>query len=359
MKELTLDAAQACRVTKTEEGYLTGRAKIARVGIQAYRIGDRSWNDYRPASEVFAKDAVASFQNKPVTFGHPREMVDASNAKELAIGFISDSVEIDGNWIVAPITITDAEAIAKIEKRAGKGKPIELSAGYWVNREDAPGVFDGIKYQQVQRNIRANHVAIVDAGRAGAEASLTLDAAQEVPISTSAADPVSDASEENILKTIVLDGVSYDVPPEVARHMEKSDEARDAVQAKFDAISDELEKLRADTTEEKLRQRIAARVELERKAAAVTDAALNTMSDMQIKRHVAEKLGAPSLEGKSDAYIEARFDLAIEAYDAAQAKKNEQQVNDAQDGAAAGKSLDAKWDEAYAKVRTAHLRGAK
>jgi hypothetical protein len=166
--KLTLDLLSARRMTA--EGYLIVPARIARVGTQEYQaseIGldgdpDRFVNVYRPESEVFDPEAIASFDGLPITDDHPGESVTADNWGQYAVGFVRNPRR-DGDYLVCDLCITKRSAIDKI--KSGK---VELSAGYGADYIDKPGTTaDGQPYDAMQANIRGNHVAIVDAGRCG------------------------------------------------------------------------------------------------------------------------------------------------------------------------------------------------
>ncbi len=173
---LALDAAQTRR---TADGYLVTRARAARDGIYQYlgaevdpegkrfKASD-TVKVYRPADEVFAKDSVASFLAKPVTNDHPSQPVTADNWSRYAKGAVMAArkdVLSDGEYLAFDLTIMDSAAIADIQR----GKR-ELSNGYACDLDWTAGVTaDGQAYDAVQRNIRGNHVAIVDRGRAGSE----------------------------------------------------------------------------------------------------------------------------------------------------------------------------------------------
>ena len=71
-------------------------------------------------------------------------------------------------------------SIGEIE--AGKK---ELSMGYFCDYELTPGTFDGQHYDAVQRNIRGNHIALVEEGRMGADVrvmdrKITMDSMKEI-----------------------------------------------------------------------------------------------------------------------------------------------------------------------------------
>jgi hypothetical protein len=166
--KLTLDLLSARRMTA--EGYLIVPARIARVGTQEYlaeEIGldgdpNRTIVVYRPESEVFDPEAMASFDGLPITDDHPGEAVTADNWGQYAVGFVRNPRR-EGDYLVCDLCITKRSAIDKI--KSGK---VELSAGYDAAYIDKPGTTaDGQPFDAMQAHIRGNHVAIVDAGRCG------------------------------------------------------------------------------------------------------------------------------------------------------------------------------------------------
>lgn len=159
---------------------------------------------YRPASEVFDKASLASFVLRPITDDHPTVAVNASNWRDHAGGTIVGAVK-DGDHVGFDLAFMDAGTVAKVD--AGK---VELSAGYSCDLAIEDGTApDGTAYQAVQRNIRGNHVALVDRGRAGPTCRVIADAA---PCST-APQSILDSltSPEKIMKTLVIDGLTVDM----------------------------------------------------------------------------------------------------------------------------------------------------
>jgi len=155
------------------DGFLKVRARAARSGVYDYlgiEVDPRGTkfkpNDvvkvYRPADEVFDKASLASFVGKPITNDHPTTAVTAANWRDHARGSIFGAVK-DGDYVGFDLAFMDADTIAAVD--AGKR---ELSNGYSCDLSIEDGVTpDGVAYQAVQRNIRGNHVALVDQGRAG------------------------------------------------------------------------------------------------------------------------------------------------------------------------------------------------
>ena len=155
-------------ISRTPEGFLICRdVPIARVGVQEYlgrEIGQEErpeeiFKVNRPAKEVFDRAAVASFEGKPVTEDHPDEDVTAENYSQYIKGVVRDVRKGSGQYdgcLVADLVIHDGALVRAIQD----GKR-EISCGYnclWVPTGD---------HTLEQREIRGNHVAVVDKGRAG------------------------------------------------------------------------------------------------------------------------------------------------------------------------------------------------
>jgi len=155
-------------ISKREpEGYLICvNVPIARSGTQQYlqdEIGQRGESTvtvYRPEEEVFSKATMASFEGMPVTNDHPdaEEGVTVDNVQYLSKGHCQNvrrGTGKDKDLLIADLVITDQDTIQAILD----GKR-EISCGYNYELHEEDG-------KMVQRQIRGNHIAIVDKGRAG------------------------------------------------------------------------------------------------------------------------------------------------------------------------------------------------
>ena len=119
----------------------------------------------REPAEVFAPAALASFEGKPVTLGHPDvDEVTPDDWRQYAVGHVTNvrrGSGDDADKVIADLVISDAAAIDAINSGLR-----EVSCGYDVTVEQVePGV-------ERQTHIRGNHVALVDAGRAGPECAI-------------------------------------------------------------------------------------------------------------------------------------------------------------------------------------------
>lgn len=153
----------------TPEGYLRDRPIVTTCGIFEY-IGDdgETVRELRLPDEVFSPDSLESYKGKPIIITHDAGEVNKNNAKREQIGTILSPGQRDGDSVRAEIVIHDTDAM----KASGLK---ELSLGYDVDIDPTPGTWHGQPYDSIQRNIRINHLALVDEARAGHTARLNLD----------------------------------------------------------------------------------------------------------------------------------------------------------------------------------------
>lgn len=114
---------------------------------------------YRDAAELAA--SAPSYENKPLMVDHVA--VSADNPMKHKIGGTVSNVRFSAPYLKADIAVWDADAIRDIETEVKK----QLSCGYRYAADMTPGTIDGTHYDGIMRNIVANHVALVEAGRAG------------------------------------------------------------------------------------------------------------------------------------------------------------------------------------------------
>lgn len=122
---------------------------------------DKVYRLYRDPEEL-AKGA-STFNNLPILNKHIRVTVEKPE-KENIVGSIGSDVSFDEQYLKASLCIWDAPAIAGIESE----KQCELSAAYYYRADMTPGTSpDGEEFDGVMRDIKGNHLALVEAGRAG------------------------------------------------------------------------------------------------------------------------------------------------------------------------------------------------
>ena len=317
----TVDASGA-RLTK--DGYLVAEANVARVGIQLYSAGELGMDGdvnkvvrvYRPPDEVFAADAIASYTHRPVTVDHPSEMVDASNWKEFAKGQTGDEVLRDGDYVRVPLMLMDKAAIDDWSE----GKR-ELSMGYTMDLKITDGETpDGEKYDAIQTNLRMNHLALVSRARGGSKLKL------------GDTEPENSIMSEVKLTTITVDGLSVETTDAGAQAISKlTQELADALKATGTATEAHKTELAAKDTElatkdakiedleskqlsdEDIDQRVNDRADLIATAKGIADKDYTGKSAGDIRKMaVSAVLGQDSIDGKSDDYVQARFDILSE-----------------------------------------------
>lgn len=298
--------------------------------------------ELRHPDDVFDPESIASLTMAPITDDHPEEFVTPENVKELSVGWISDTVEKADTCLAGYAIIADKEAIAK----ANKGK-VELSCGYHADVIDEVGEYNGQKYDSRQKNIRYNHVALVERGRMGPTVRLRMDAEDAVADET-------EIERNDTMKTIKINGKDVQVSDEaydaiMAERKAHEDALAAERKAKTDAESEkkkaEEEKKKAedeakkakedadkvqaklDQAEQKLAERADADIEKAIEKAAnervailkVADSILGDefkaegKSNLEIMKEVISKASPKTeLKDKSDAYVQARFDAIAE-----------------------------------------------
>ena len=146
---------------------------LSKVGIYPYlgkQIDDslkpnKIYRVYRPAEELLNKETVRSFNLVPLINDHEMLGKDFKPAEKKGIdGIIYNPRVAHENMLIGNIKIYSERMMKDIKN----GKK-ELSMGYTCTYDLTPGDWDGQPYDVVQRNLRGNHVALVDKGRMGSD----------------------------------------------------------------------------------------------------------------------------------------------------------------------------------------------
>ena len=120
----------------------------------------RTYMLLRDADEL--QRAAPTFNNIPLLSRHVPVTADRPQ-KELVVGSTGTDAVFDAPYLKNSLVVWDSVAIAGIESKA----QTELSSAYRYEADMTPGTFEGVAYDGVMRNIRGNHVALVEIGRAG------------------------------------------------------------------------------------------------------------------------------------------------------------------------------------------------
>lgn len=303
----------------TDEGFLKVPGRVARTGIQEYLArelgldGDpnRIIRVYRPPEEVFAPDSLSTYDASDITNDHPKELVTALTYKGVAVGVVRGPGRPDGEFVAADLIVKDQKTITDIN--AGK---CEISAGYTAIYDETPGVTeDGQAYDYIQREIRINHVAIVDRARAGANARvfdhnpggntmpvlITTDSGRSVDV----ADPAN--------AQVVAD--SFD---RLLKRATDAESKADKAQAAADTATEKLGEAVKASSDEAIKARVTAITSTQAMARKVAGDGFtcDSLDVIEIKRAaLAVALPKRDWSDKSAGYVEAAFDAESEKDD--------------------------------------------
>ncbi|MBC1722258.1 DUF2213 domain-containing protein [Listeria seeligeri] len=307
-------------ITETKEGYLTVRAPVTKPGVFPYMRADGEMTmEAKLPSELFADSTIQSVNAKPVTDNHPSEPVTATNYQKYSKGMTHTDAAVKDNMLFVSFTITDSATIKKV--KAGKR---ELSLGFEADVKSESGTYDGMQYDSVQTNMLINHLAIVDKGRVGPEASIRGDSIAFMMD----AQPNKQGGSKNMTK-LKIDSKEYEVDSAVksridaleaqleaatikAGNADKLEGERDALQAQLEDKTQELDDAKEKAiTEDKLDAAVEARTEL------ITSAKTFLGDSFEFKGKTDNQIKLDSIasvkkdfkaDGKSDDYINAFYD---------------------------------------------------
>lgn len=332
------------KVTTTPQGFLKAPANFTRAGIFEYkRFDGKVVRELFPPEEMSDPDSLSTLAGAPVTRDHPREAsgpvyINPTNATRFTVGMIGERNDASGDRVSGTVTLMDAGVIAD----AKAGKLCELSMGYRCLIDPTPG-FDPRfgRFDAIQRRRRYNHVALLGAGegRAGADMALRMDGAAALiapyPLDTDPGSSVpttgarrADRKESGNMEEeiVVIGGIEFKVPKAAAQaftverkrfdsrtaELEKSNEVLKAQADASKAQADDMSKKLAEATDVKrLDSLVSDRLALVDRARKVWKDAPLTGSSRDIREGVLKKVGV-DVAGKSDAYVEARFDALVD-----------------------------------------------
>lgn len=129
-----------------------------KLGLKA----DKIYNVYRPAEELKKEETIKSLNGIPIQFKHHEDFAD-NPAIETRIGATGTDAEFKAPYLCNSLHFLNKTAISRIQDGSMK----ELSLGYIYDPILEQGTFNGQSYDIKMSNIRCNHVALVEEGRAG------------------------------------------------------------------------------------------------------------------------------------------------------------------------------------------------
>ena len=319
MTRLTVFDRVSHRITHreyTDEGFLKVPGRVARTGIQDYLArelgldGDpmRVVRVYRPEDEVFNDASLGTYDASDVTNNHPHSLVTAATYKGVAVGVVRGPGRRDGDFVICDLIVKDQKSIDEII-----GGKCELSAGYTAIYDETPGVTeDGQAYDYIQRDIKINHVAIVERARAGANARvfdhnpggntmpvfITTDSGRSVDV----ADPAN--------AQVVAD--SFD---RLLKRANDAESKADKAQAIADKAAEDLVEARKASSDEAINARVVliGSTQAQARKIAGDSFTCDSLDIIEIKRAaLAVKRPKMAWGDKSAGYVECAFDAEAE-----------------------------------------------
>ena len=147
---------------------------ISKVGVFPYSgsqispelEADKIYQVYRPEEELADPETISSFKLLPWTdehamLGSEDDGLTAAERKGVH-GVIGEDVYYEDGYLKGNLKIFSN----KLAELIDSGKK-ELSIGYRCLYDMVTGVYNGVRYDAIQRQIRGNHVALVEEGRSG------------------------------------------------------------------------------------------------------------------------------------------------------------------------------------------------
>ena len=311
--------------TRTPEGYLTGKIRVTGAGVFSYRTEQGLKRRLRPVTEVSAKDSISTLNNKPVTLLHPSEDVSPGNAKRLQVGFTANDASWDGLNAYVTMTVTDAAAIEEMLS----GRVRAVSCGYDAELYKDSGNWQGVEYDEVMKNIRCNHIALVREGRAGDGVRFRIgDSSDFDRIFCDNEKAPSRAGENTMGRKLIIDGAEYEADEKVIDTLRAAEKARDEALNQSKSIKSQLDAMTAARdaaiTE---RDQMKAAMKDEKEIARLVDEKVAFMAnaqkfgiDIKAQDSVESIKGAfikkaypqMMLDGKSADYLQGAYEAALQ-----------------------------------------------
>lgn len=170
---------------------------------------DRRYRLYRDPIEL--EKGADSFNRVPVLQEHS-SVTAAEPRRELVIGSTGENARFEAPYLMNSMVVWDGDMIDRIKT----GTQREISSAYAYDVDMTPGEIDGEPYDGRMKDIRGNHVALVEKGRAGPDVMVADSANTDTPI-------------------------THDEEPAMAENETKDDDRKEEV-AK-DSLEDELKAL--------------------------------------------------------------------------------------------------------------------
>lgn len=126
---------------------------------------DKIYNVLRPEEELSKEETISSFKLIPLIDEHEMIGGEFTPAEKKGVeGILGEKIRFEDGKITGDIKIFSEKMKNQIEN----GKK-ELSLGYRCKYEFKPGVWNLQPYEVIQKDIKGNHIALVEHGRMGSD----------------------------------------------------------------------------------------------------------------------------------------------------------------------------------------------
>lgn len=283
--------------------FLHDSAHVTASGVFPYADGNGGVRmEWRPQEEIAATLFLDSLQGIPLTLLHPK---DTKSAPSSIIGMVKSKGLVEDTGVRSEVVVYESDEVTKTKARG-------LSLGFTCDLIIGGGLTpEGVKYDAIQRNLRADHLAVVPNPRVKT-ARLNLD---------------NDDTGKPKMPQVRLDsGIEYEAAAEVIHELNslktqlqqqtaRADSATataETATTKLTAAEAEVVKVRADAATEAF-ERAKARVKLEEVATGLKITVKADSTDAELRTAVVKAVRGDSFDmtGKSDVYVEMAYDLAV------------------------------------------------
>lgn len=174
MPTVTLAFDRSARTIDTDGRMHVAASRITKAAVNPYYgkeiVGgellglepDKLYRLLRDPVEL--EKGAATFARLPILSKHV-QVTAAAPQKEVTVGTIGSAITFEAPYLIADLCIWDAKAIAGIDTDTIR----ELSCSYHYVPVMEPGVYEGEAYDGRMTEIRGNHLALVEYGRAGSD----------------------------------------------------------------------------------------------------------------------------------------------------------------------------------------------
>jgi hypothetical protein len=342
MRRDELYLKNAKKVQWKEDGTFIAHAPITSMGVYVYNRENGTTHELRSYEEVFKEDSLKTLENLSITLHHPNEEVDDKNKAQYEVGRIIGNISHYDNdpRVYADLHITNKTAI----KAALTSGVKFLSCGYKSKDLKTDGVFLGMSYDTIQTDIRYNHVSLCRKPRGdehlmikldGIEDALKFDDAQTefeeiVSIINNGENNMAIQKEDSGNSNAETIKMFADMQTKIdskekelivaKSEVDKIKGEKDALQAKCDSLASELKSLQ-DSFPNQIHE---LAYKLSSLRTLVNDWGIEGLkadaTEKEMKMAIISKHDKNfKADGKSEEYINARFDSTIEI---ATAEKN-------------------------------------